>query len=125
MTDASPARPYCSHPTLAGDALIFVTAGDLWSLPLGARVARRLTAIGGNIVRPIVSPCGTWVAFGARQDAPTGVYLMPTAGGAARRLVHHTTPAEPVAFSPDGKRVLFVSTLGSANPRTSEIVKSV
>lgn len=121
MPDATDLRPYCGHPALHGDTLVFVAAGDLWTLRLGESIARRLTSIGGSVGRPAISPDGSLVAFAARQDSPTGVFVMPAGGGEARRLVHHAMPSEPACFSPDGQRVLFVSTLASTNPRTHEI----
>ena len=40
---------YYRFATVAGDALAFVCEDDLWSVPLGGGVARRLTAGAGEI----------------------------------------------------------------------------
>lgn len=119
MSDTS--RPYFSQPALHGDHLVLCAAGDLWSLRLGERTARRLTSVAGGAKSPRFSPDGKWLAFAAREDGPLGVYVMRAEGGEARRLVHQQSACEPVAFTPDGERVLFVSVLASTTARTPEI----
>lgn len=114
-------RPYCSQPALHGRQLVFCAAGDLWTLPLGERLARRLTSVAGSASRPRFSPDGSLLAFAMKEDGPLAVYVMPAGGGEARRLVHHQSSCEPVAFTPDGSRVLFVSVLASTSGRTPEL----
>jgi tricorn protease len=106
------------QPCLRGDVVVFVSAGDLWHLELGRAVPRRLTNFAGSVSRPKISPDGKLIAFAARHDGPAALHVMPASGGAARRLVYHPAPCEPVGFTPDSRRVLFVSTLGSTHPRT-------
>lgn len=114
-------RPYCTQPALHRDQLVFCAAGDLWTVPLGGTAARRLTSVAGAVSRPRFSPDGRLLAFAMREDGPTGVYVMPAGGGEARRLVHHQSSCEPVAFTPCGTRVLFVSVLASTTGRTPEL----
>ncbi|MEM7247870.1 MAG: S41 family peptidase [Acidobacteriota bacterium] len=114
-------RPYCSQPSLRGDHLVFVTGGQLWSLRLGERRARRLTDVSGQASRPLLSPDGKQLAFAATDDGPSAVFVMPAEGGEARRLVHHSSPSLPVAFSPDGDRVYFVSALASWSRRIGQL----
>jgi len=117
----SDTRPYLSHPALHGDHLAFVAGGDLWSLRLGEGVARRLTSSAGTITHPKLSPDGSLIAFGAREDGPTAVFVMSANGGEARRLVYHPAACDPLGFTPDGTRVLFVSTLAATSLRVAEI----
>ena len=55
---------------------------------------------------PALSPDGGTLAFAWQGD----VWLVPVAGGTARRLTQHAAEESLPAFSPDGKRVAFVST---------------
>jgi dipeptidyl aminopeptidase/acylaminoacyl peptidase len=69
-----------------------------------------------RLADPAVSPDGKWVAYEATDVAlPSGdrnkdVYLAPVAGGEPRRLTSHPKSDGRPRFSPDGKRLAFLST---------------
>src|SRR5438093_6240954 len=74
-----------------------------------------------RISDPRVSPDGRSVAFTVRVtdlDANKGrndIWIVPTAGAAARRLTSHEADDTQARWSPDGNSLLFVSTrTGSA-----------
>lgn len=86
-----------------------------------------IPTIGGEIVRlaprgmaPHVSPDGKWVSFQIGFDLSSTItgnsigqsYVMPAAGGAARRIGADLQSATNPVWSPDGKHVL-VYTLGN------------
>ncbi|MEY2558086.1 MAG: hypothetical protein QOE34_1511, partial [Verrucomicrobiota bacterium] len=64
---------------------------------------------------PVPSPDGKWVVFDAVDvdlEANTKVshlWIVPAAGGEARRLNQTTNPEERPRFSPDGKRLIWTS----------------
>ena len=70
--------------------------------------ARQLTT-SGHEGGPIFSPDGKWIAFAGEYDGNTDVFVMPAGGGEPRRLTWHPGPDVPVAWTTDGKRILFNS----------------
>ena len=75
-----------------------------------------------RVGEPIVSPDGKWVAFSAvdvNLDANTRtphLWIVPVAGGEARRLTHATGPGEDrPRFSPSGRSLIFESSKDGAS----------
>ncbi len=77
---------------------------------------RKLTAPAADIYgdrSPTISPDGKTVAF--VRTIGSGVndlYLVPMAGGEARRLTFDNTASPSPVWSPDGREILFLSTRG-------------
>jgi tricorn protease len=116
---AAPGRGFFMRPAIQGDRLVFVSEGDLWSARLPADLsgpieAGRLTSGTGTESAPVLSPDGSMVAFEADYDGTPEVYVMPVTGGSPRRLTFHPSMERPLAFTPDGQRVLYRS--NRANP---------
>ncbi len=76
---------YYRDPAVHGDAVVFTTEGDLWTVPVAGGVARRLTSAPGMERNATISPDGQTVAFRADYEGPTEVYTMPVAGGLPER----------------------------------------
>ena len=74
------------QPTLSATQIVFVFAGDLWSVPRQGGVATRLTTGVGVESSPSFSPDGRWIAFTGQYDGNTDVFVMPSAGGVPKRL---------------------------------------
>jgi tricorn protease len=104
-------RGYLRHPTLRGDAIVFVCDDDLWSVSAGGGVARRLTAGLGEVGYPALSPDGQRLAYVARDELHPEVYLMPAQGGPARRMTWLGPDVIVRGWTPEG-RILFVTTHG-------------
>jgi dipeptidyl aminopeptidase/acylaminoacyl peptidase len=69
-----------------------------------------------RVGEPIISPDSRWVAFSAvdvnldENTRTPHLWIVPVAGGEARRLTPTTGPGEDrPRFSPDGKRIIFES----------------
>src|SRR5215831_3555190 len=97
------------RPAVSARHVVFGYAGDLWVVDRSGGDARRLTAGVGLESYPIFSPDGEQVAFAGEYEGNLDVYVMPAAGGIPRRLTHHPDPDVPVAWTADGKAVIFRS----------------
>ena len=107
-------------PTQHGNAVTFVAHGNLWTVDRAGGIARRLTADAGQDLMPRYSPDGRWIAFTASYQGNQDVYVIPAAGGTARRLTYHSdvTPNAPtrwgpdnmvVTWTPDSRQIVFLS----------------
>jgi tricorn protease len=97
------------HPTISATQIVFVYAGDLWSVPRAGGVATRLTAGVGTASLPVFSPDGSEIAFTGEYDGNADVYVIPAGGGTPRRLTYHPAPDDVIGWTRDGKSVLFAS----------------
>src|SRR5215813_7359671 len=101
---AAPA-PLLHAPALSGDSVIFIHADELWTAPVAGGRATHLTAIRGKKLNAHVSPDGGSVAFTMLAAGNLDVYVMPAAGGAARRLTFHPALDTAVGWTPDSRAV--------------------
>lgn len=102
-------------PTVNRTHVVFVYAGDLWSVPRAGGEAVRLTTGIGAETDPQFSPDGTQVAFTGQYDGNTDVFVMPATGGVPKRLTWHPGIDVALGWTPDGKRVLFASARDSVS----------
>jgi len=107
-------------PQAYGDRIVFVADGNVWSTSKFGGAAERLTSAQGQDMFPRVSPDGKWIAYTEASKAGTDVWVIPAAGGAARRLTYHpTTEAGTggrhgpdnmvVTWTPDSQYVVYLS----------------
>src|SRR5215813_10912092 len=97
-----------TSPTLSRTEIVFAYGGYLWIVPRGGGEARQLTT-GGHEASPYFSPDGKWIAFTGEYDGNEDVYVIPAEGGEPRRLTWYPGNDGPAGWTPDSKRVLFVS----------------
>ena len=112
---------YLRLPSISGDLIVFVTEDDLWSAPAEGGQARRLTADLLGIGHPVLSRDGNLVAFSSELQGQPDIYVVPTAGGIARRLtwlgapgtrlMRLDSPTKVLTWAPDG-RVVYASDAG-------------
>ena len=107
-------------PQPYGDRIVFVADGNVWSVGKTGGTAERLTSAAGQDMFPRVSPDGRWIAYTEASKAGTDIWVIPAAGGAARRLTYHpTTEAGTggrhgpdnmvVTWTPDSRSVVYLS----------------
>ena len=89
---------------------------DLWTVPLDGGSPLRLTMDTSGESWPCWSPDGRWIAFKdeTEQDDNGGsvaIYLVPAGGGDARQVTLEGAGVGdgPIAFSPDGTRIAYLS----------------
>jgi tricorn protease len=104
----TPAR-LVQYPDIRGDIVVFSYEGDLWKLAATGGVAQRLTTYPGNETTAKISPDGSTIAFTGSYDGVPAVYTMPIGGGVPTRLTYFGQAVQPVAWTPDGARVVFRS----------------
>ncbi|HHY55395.1 MAG TPA: peptidase, partial [Chloroflexi bacterium] len=108
---------YYRFPTIHQDTIVFVSEDDLWSVTRQGGVARRLTSNLGEVNYPALSPDGEWLAFVGREEGMPEVYLMPAAGGSARRMTYLNHTCQVLGWTPDGQRILFSTNYGHFHPQ--------
>jgi tricorn protease len=120
---AQASHPLLQRPAFNGKVIVFSYAGDLWSVDRNGGRATRLTTGTGIETDPVFSPDGTMIAFTGEYDGNTDVFVMPTEGGVPRRLTYHPSADAAVAWTPDGKFVVFRSNRESFSPRYTKLFK--
>ena len=114
-------------PNAHGDRIVFVAHGNLWTVSRQGGTAERLTADPGQDLMPRYSPDGQWIAFTASYQGNQDVYVIPAAGGEARRLTFHSDVVAKaptrwgpdnmvVTWTPDSKNIVFMSRRMDWNP---------
>ena len=116
----APGQTLKRYPTLHGNMVVFVAHDNLWSVARSGGAATRLTADPGRDVMPRFSPDGRWIAFTGEYQGNRDVYVIPAAGGTARRLTFASdvTAEAPlrwgpnnlvIAWTPDSQNIVFLS----------------
>lgn len=97
------------YPDVSSESVVFVYAGDIWTVPVSGGTARRLSSPPGNEMFPKFSPDGSIIAFSANYDGNIDVYKMSSSGGVPQRLTHHPDDDLVVEWYPDGTKILYRS----------------
>ncbi len=102
------------QPDIQGDLIVFVYAGDLWTVPRAGGIAARLTAHEGIEQFPKLSPDGRTIAFTAEYDGNRDAFTVAAVGGEPKRLTWHPGGDQVAEWYPDGRTILLRSTRASA-----------
>lgn len=122
LPSAAPAAPpapdsLLRFPDTSADRLAFVARGQLWIAGRDGGPASALTDDPGQVFLPRFSPNGRTIAFTWRQGGTEDVWVVPTRGGAPRRLTHGPSngPYDNMVagWTPDGAAVVFLSQRGA------------
>ncbi|HXI77752.1 MAG TPA: hypothetical protein VNH21_11485, partial [Steroidobacteraceae bacterium] len=92
--------------------LIYSMAGSLWrqTATTGAGAAQQLTTDSYDY-QPDWSPDGRWVIYSSYRNDAMELWILELATGIARPLLANGAVNVEPRFSPDGTRIVFVSTL--------------
>ncbi|HEX2668665.1 MAG TPA: DPP IV N-terminal domain-containing protein, partial [Gammaproteobacteria bacterium] len=126
LGDAQAGAALARFPSLNGNSIVFEAHGNLWRVDRKGGRAERLTSEPGYDLMPRYSPDGKWIAFTGQYQANTDVYVIPAAGGEARRLTFHSDVVDGaperwgpdnmvLGWTPDSKNVVFLSRRSSMN----------
>src|SRR5690554_2037788 len=106
-------------PDINNDLVVFVYAGDIWSVNASGGTARRLTSHEGLELFPKISPNGKWIAFSGEYAGNRQIFVMPSEGGQPRQLTwYNSVGMMPprggfdnivLDWTPDSKNILFRS----------------
>ncbi|WP_018348506.1 S41 family peptidase [Longispora albida] len=107
---------YFRFPTVHGDTVVFACEDDLWTVPADGGRAWRLTVGVSEANYPRLSADGSLIAFTGSDEGPAEVYVMPAAGGEARRLTFQGARCAVNGWMPDG-RIVYSSTAGHPHRR--------
>ena len=119
---AAPEPKYLfQHPATNANEIVFVFAGDLWTVGRTGGNAVRLTTGVGIETDPVFSPDGSQIAFTGEYDGNTDVFVVPATGGVPTRLTHHPGVDSAVGWTPDGKNVVFRSGRESHSQRYTRL----
>nr|WP_055501085.1 S41 family peptidase [Nonomuraea pusilla] len=99
---------YLRFPSIFQDVVVFAAEDDLWMVSARGGRAFRLTAGVAEAGYPRISPRGDHIAFVGREEGPEEVYVMPSGGGAARRVTFHGARCTVTGWDPEG-RILYAS----------------
>ena len=93
--------------------MFFCYTGDIWTADEMERGIDQLTGTPPPAtVHPRFSPDGRSIAFSSDREGNMDVYVIPTGGGAVKRLTIHSADDTVVDWAPDGKSVLTHSQRG-------------
>ena len=105
------------YPDINGKQVVFVYAGDIWTVDANGGDAKQLTSHEGLELFPKLSPDGLWIAFSAEYSGSRQIWVMPANGGSARQLTwYNSVGVMPprggydhvvLDWTPDSKQVLI------------------
>ncbi len=106
-------------PHINDDQIVFVYAGNIWTVPAEGGDGRQLTSHKGLELYPKLSPDGKWIAFSAEYSGSRQIYVMPSEGGTPRQLTFYNDVGYmpqrggfdnvPLDWTSDSKKILFRS----------------
>lgn len=114
---------YYRFPTIHSGRIVFVSEDDLWSVDASGGKAERLTSNLGEVSYPCFSPNGRLIAYNCKDEGDNEVYVMPAEGGEGLRLTFLGCMTRVVAWSTDGKYVIFASNAYQPFERMFKIFK--
>ncbi|WP_236977489.1 S41 family peptidase [Membranihabitans maritimus] len=120
LTSVSAQNRIYRHPDVSKDKVVFSFADDLWLVDKEGGQAVKLSSPAGAELFPRFAPDGKTVAFSGNYDGNVDIYSIPTAGGIPKRLTHHGMADRLVDWTPDGKELLFASSMQSGKQRYNQ-----
>jgi tricorn protease len=78
-------------PDINKDLIVFVYAGDIWSVSSNGGNATRLTSHKGIEIFPKISPDGKWIAFSGEYSGSRQIFVIPSNGGVPKQLTFYNS----------------------------------
>ncbi len=100
------------HPDYHGGKVAFSYLGDIWIAGEDGANVQRLTDNTARDVYPRFSPDGRTIAFSSNRNGNNDVYVVPSGGGAPRRLTFHSGNDDVVGWTRDSRHVMFRAARG-------------
>ncbi|HET7369548.1 MAG TPA: S41 family peptidase [Gammaproteobacteria bacterium] len=106
---AGQSAPTLTQPAISpdGSTLVFVSGGDLWTVPARGGEAHLLVTGAGNASRPLYSPDGKRIAFVSDKTGGGDIYIFDLASGALERLTWADGAETLSAWSRDSRWLYF------------------
>ncbi len=111
------------NPDVSKTHIVFSYGGDLWIVPKDGGTALKLSSPEGQELYAKFSPDGSEIAFNGIYGGNFDVYVMPSLGGIPKRVTHHGMTDRLIDWYPDGKNLLFVSSMNSGKQRFNQFYK--
>jgi Tol biopolymer transport system component/C-terminal processing protease CtpA/Prc len=111
---AAAPRPSLAEPSLSPDGreIVFVSGGDIWTVPSSGGTASLLITDPATEGRPLWSPDGKELAFTSTRNGSSNLYVLNLATSQVRRLTWSDASDQLDAWSRDGKWLYFSSSAG-------------
>ncbi len=102
---------YMTEPSLSPDnkEIVFVSGGDIWSVPGSGGTANILVSHEATEGRPMFSPDGKKLAFTSNRSGNTDIYVLDFATNNLSRVTYNDTSDNLDAWSRDGEWLYFYS----------------
>jgi tricorn protease len=105
------------YPHINGNQIVFVYAGDIWTVSSNGGDARQLTSHNGLELFPKISPDGKWVAYSAEYSGSRQIFVIPAQGGTPKQLTYYNDAGEMpprggfdnvvLGWTPNSEKILF------------------
>jgi dipeptidyl aminopeptidase/acylaminoacyl peptidase len=79
----------------------------IWQMDIDGKNQRQLTFGDKSETNPAFSPDGKWISFLSAREGGPALYLLPVAGGEAKRLLTVSTGISDPVWAPDSKSIAF------------------
>jgi len=112
------------YPAVSKTQIVFSYGDDLWVVSKNGGVANRLTTPKGQEILPVYSPDGSQIGFSGNYDGNLDVYVIPSKGGMPLRITHHGMADKMICWYPDGKHLLYSSSMESGKQRFNQFYKT-
>lgn len=103
-----------------GKRVAFIALGDLWTAPLEAGDAVRMTATPGPERQPSWSPDGKQLVYAAVRERRTDLFALSLDDKRETRLTDDEAEERTPRYAPDGSKIAFIQAKGAA---TSLVVR--